>query len=70
MPEHWEQAHGYKPLLANTFSDIEQYEGTCYKVSNWIARGQTKAFERQRIDPPIRPIPHPLPNVVGLASRA
>jgi Druantia protein DruA/DDE_Tnp_1-associated len=50
LPEHWEQAHGYKPLLAETFSDIEQYEGTCYKVSNWIACGQTKGYERHRID--------------------
>ena len=50
LPQHWEQAHGYQPLLAETFSDIEQYEGTCYKVSNWIACGQTKGFERHRID--------------------
>lgn len=50
LPEHWRQAHGYKPLLAETFSDIEQYEGTCYKVSNWIACGQTKGYARHRID--------------------
>jgi hypothetical protein len=50
LPEHWEQAHGYKPLLAETFSDIESSEGTCYKISNWIACGQTKGFERHRID--------------------
>ena len=50
LPEHWEQAHGYKPLLAETFSDIEQYEGTCYKICNWIACGQTKGFQRHRID--------------------
>lgn len=50
LPEQWEQAHGFKPLLAETFSDIEQYEGTCYKVSNWIACGQTKGFQRHRID--------------------
>jgi hypothetical protein len=50
LPEHWEKAHGYKPLLAETFSDIEAYEGTCYKVSNWIACGRTKGFERHRID--------------------
>jgi hypothetical protein len=50
LPGHWEQAHGYQPLLAETFSDIEQYEGTCYKASNWIACGQTKGFERHRID--------------------
>lgn len=50
LPGHWEKSHGYKPLLAETFSDIEQYEGTCYKVSNWIACGQTKGFGRHRID--------------------
>ena len=50
LPEQWEQAHGYKPLLAETFSDIEQYEGTCYKIGNWIACGQTKGFQRHRID--------------------
>jgi hypothetical protein len=50
LPEQWEQAHGYKPLLAETFSDIEQYEGTCYKICNWIACGQTKGFQRHRID--------------------
>lgn len=50
LPEHWERAHGYKPLLAETFSDIERYEGTCYKVSSWIACGQTKGFARHRID--------------------
>jgi hypothetical protein len=50
LPEHWEQVHGYKPVLAETFSDIEAYEGTCYKTSNWIACGKTKGFERHRID--------------------
>jgi hypothetical protein len=50
LPEHWEQAHGYRPVLAETFSDIESYEGTCYKVSHWIACGKTKGFQRHRID--------------------
>lgn len=50
LPEHWEKAHGYKPLLAETFSDIEAYEGTAYKAANWIACGQTKGFGRHRID--------------------
>jgi hypothetical protein len=50
LPEHWEQAHGYRPVLAETFSEIESYEGTCYKASNWIACGQTKGSQRHRID--------------------
>jgi hypothetical protein len=31
----WQGKHGYRPLLAETFTDIESFEGTCYKVSNW-----------------------------------
>lgn len=50
LPGHWESAHGYRPVLAETFSDIELYEGTCYKASNWIACGQTKGFGRHRAD--------------------
>ena len=33
LPEHWHNAHGYCPLMAETFTDIEQFEGTCYKAS-------------------------------------
>jgi hypothetical protein len=50
LPGHCQQAHGYRPVLAETFSDIESYEGTCYKASNWIACGQTKSSQRHRID--------------------
>ena len=32
LPEAWEQLHGFRPLLAETFTDIEQFEGTCYKA--------------------------------------
>ena len=46
LPEHWEQKHGYRPLLAETFTDIESFEGTCYKASNWEPCGLTKGFER------------------------
>jgi hypothetical protein len=50
LPQQWQQAHGYRPVLAETFSDIEAYAGTCYKASNWIPCGQTKGFGRHRID--------------------
>ncbi len=46
LPGHWEQKHGYCPLLAETFTDIESFEGTCYKASNWAPCGLTKGFER------------------------
>lgn len=50
LPEHWERRHGYRPLMAETFTDIEPFEGTCYKASNWEPLGLTKGFQRHRID--------------------
>ena len=47
LPEQWEEKHGYRPLLAETFTDIEAFEGTCYKASNWQPCGLTKGFERK-----------------------
>ena len=50
MPEAWLQVHGYRPLLAETFTDIEQFEGTCYKAAGWIPCGLTRGFGRHRAD--------------------
>ena len=29
LPKHWQAAHGYRPLLAESFTDIELFAGTC-----------------------------------------
>jgi hypothetical protein len=50
LPEAWEARHGYRPLLAETFTDIEQFEGTCYKASGWQPCGISKGFGRHRAD--------------------
>ena len=50
LPEQWQERHGYRPLMAETFTDIEQFEGTCYKASNWKPLGLTKGFQRHRAD--------------------
>jgi len=50
LPEMWYSKFGYKPLLAETFTDIEAYEGTCYKASGWIKVGQSKGFSRHKSD--------------------
>jgi hypothetical protein len=47
LPAAWEQAHGYRPLLAETFTDIEAFEGTCYKAAGWQPCGITKGFSRE-----------------------
>jgi len=50
LPSLWHKRFGYEPLLAETFSDIEAREGTCYKAAGWIALGKTKGFSRHRSD--------------------
>lgn len=50
LGEHWEQRYGFKPVLAETFSDIEAFEGTCYKAAGWMACGETKGFGKNRED--------------------
>lgn len=50
LPGLWVDRFGYRPLLAETFSDIEAREGTCYKASGWLALGKTKGFSRHRAD--------------------
>lgn len=50
LPRHWKSKHGYSPVLAETFSDIEQFEGTCYKAAAWQPCGLTKGFARHRAD--------------------
>jgi len=46
----WEQEHGYRPLLAESFSDPESHEGTVYKATNWSAAGMTKGFSQDHTD--------------------
>jgi ribosomal protein S15P/S13E len=50
LPQHWEQAHGYRPLMAETFTDIELFEGTCYNAADWKPVGLTRGFQRHRAD--------------------
>lgn len=50
LPEHWEQRFGYRPLLAETFTEVEAYAGTCYKASNWEPVGWSAGYSRHRAD--------------------
>ena len=44
VQKDWENRFGVRPVLAETFIDISQYRGTCYKAANWIYVGETKGF--------------------------
>ena len=46
LPAIWERQWGYRPLLAETFCDIERASGACYRAAGWEAVGKTKGFSR------------------------
>jgi hypothetical protein len=50
LPEQWLAHFGYAPLLAETFTDIESFQGTCYKAAGWEPLGLTKGFSKHRAD--------------------
>lgn len=39
--------HRFPPVLLETFIDIDNFKGTCYKAANWIHVGNTKGRGRQ-----------------------
>jgi len=50
LPARWQETHGFRPLLAESFSDPESHHGTVYKVTNWQPLGMTAGFARHRAD--------------------
>ena len=50
LPAMWTHRHGFEPLLAESFSDIEAYAGTCYRASGWKAAGLSKGYAKHRGD--------------------
>ena len=44
LPEQWQERFGYRPLLAESFTDPEAYAGTCYKASNWEPVGWSAGY--------------------------
>lgn len=50
LPGQWLERFGYRPLLAESFTDPEAYAGTCYKASNWEPVGYSAGYRRHRAD--------------------
>ena len=50
LPQQWREHFGYRPVLAESFTDPEAYAGTCYKASNWEAVGYSAGYSRHRAD--------------------
>jgi hypothetical protein len=50
LPGQWREHFGYRPLLAESFTDPEAYAGTSYKASNWEPIGWSAGYRRHRAD--------------------
>jgi hypothetical protein len=50
LPRQWAEQFGYEPVLAESFTDVELYEGTCYRASGWEPVGMSAGFSRHRAD--------------------
>lgn len=50
LPDQWRRHFGYRPLLAESFTDPEAFAGTAYKASNWAAVGMSAGYSRHRAD--------------------
>ena len=50
IQDDWQNAHGYRPVLIETFVDDSRYSGTCYQASNWQRLGKTCGKDWQDAD--------------------
>jgi hypothetical protein len=50
LPSQWQERFGYRPLLAESFTDPEAHAGTAYKASNWQPVGFSAGYRRHRAD--------------------
>ena len=50
LPGQWLESFGYQPLIAESFTDPESFNGTCYKASNWEPVGMSAGSSRHRAD--------------------
>ncbi len=42
LPDDWEERYAYRPVLLETFVEVERFRGTCYRAANWIHVGDTQ----------------------------
>ncbi|HET7874592.1 MAG TPA: IS4 family transposase [Methylomirabilota bacterium] len=47
LPQDFAARYGYRPWLVETFVDVRQVAGTCFRAANWRRVGQTQGRGRQ-----------------------
>jgi len=60
LPEHWLLRYAYRPVLLETFVEVDRFEGTSYKAANWIhvghSQGRGKLDVHEEYNEPVRSI--------------
>jgi hypothetical protein len=56
LPNDWFIRYGFRPLLLETFVEIDRFKGTCYKAANWINVGITRGRGKLGGNQPSRPL--------------
>ena len=44
LPMDWEARYTYRPVLLETFVQLDRFKGTCYRAANWIKIGTTEGY--------------------------
>ena len=44
LPGDWEARYGYRPVLLETFVQLDRFTGTCYRAANWTLVGTTAGY--------------------------
>lgn len=47
VAEDWQEVNGYKPVLLESFVEVNRFRGICYQAANWQAIGVTTGRGRQ-----------------------
>lgn len=48
LPIDWEARYNYRPVLLETFVQLDRFRGTCYRAANWIQIGKTEGYSLYR----------------------
>ena len=44
LPHDWKARYNYKPLLLETFVQLDRFKGSCYRAANWNQIGETNGY--------------------------
>ena len=60
LAQDWQNRYHYRPVLIETFVQLDRFTGTCYKAANWIRLGTTNGYSlygtKQKMQVPTKAI--------------